>query len=116
MSGSNWVKFGVSKDPDKRLFTLQCGNPHELSFLFGVWCRKPVELESQLHILNRKRRSKFSREWFLIPPNDLRLMANRISYACSIAEAQRGVSIKLFRQIVRGAYPWLDEVSEVGLG
>jgi hypothetical protein len=71
--GSSWlhgyaVKVGISADPQKRLATLQIGNPAKLELLdaFGPFPRIPLwELEQQLHA--QMQDARLMGEWFCVP-------------------------------------------------
>jgi len=56
------VKIGVSKDPKKRLSSLQAGNPVTLEILTTRKSNRPYELESKLHSILSDLR--VSGEWF----------------------------------------------------
>lgn len=67
--GTQPVKIGYSKDPEKRLLYLQTGNPIELRIKVWLECdteAEAVHLERLLHRIAQKKFKRLMGEWFLI--------------------------------------------------
>jgi hypothetical protein len=56
------VKIGISKDPQRRLDTLQTGSPHELELIYTARVAAESECEDYLHEMWSSRR--LNGEWF----------------------------------------------------
>lgn len=48
-NGKQWYKIGVSKQPYKRMSSLQTGSPLEVTLIHRVFSFNPLELEESLH-------------------------------------------------------------------
>jgi hypothetical protein len=48
-NGKHWYKIGLSKQPLKRMSSLQTGSPLEVTLIHRVFSFNPVELEKSLH-------------------------------------------------------------------
>jgi fumarate reductase subunit D len=74
ISDGNRVKIGkTTTDPQKRLSTLQTGNPRKLELLHQFECRNPDRLEKYLHKLFASKRERG--EWFRLEELDKKILA-----------------------------------------
>jgi hypothetical protein len=62
---SDLHKIGVSREPLKRLATLQTGNPEKLILMACYPCKNPYSAERKIH--TRLRRENVNGEWFRLP-------------------------------------------------
>jgi hypothetical protein len=68
------IKIGVSKNPQRRLKTLQTGHPHKLTLLFSIPSPSAYKIEKQLHKMLTDFRVKKTNcvrsEWFCLKDRD----------------------------------------------
>ena len=65
----DYYKIGYSKNPSKRLTSLQVSNPFDLQFLILHKCRDAKSIESQLH--KQYEKLKIRGEWFALTHNEI---------------------------------------------
>lgn len=75
ISSDNSIKIGISRDPEKRLSTLQCGSPKQMALIYQTdFCDNADAVESVCHVSMRSNHERG--EWFHIDP---RLAINILS-------------------------------------
>lgn len=69
-TGNNLYKIGVTRNNDnKRIKSLQAGNPTELRIIHLYECEYPFRLETMLH--NRYKNNNVLNEWFDMKDSDV---------------------------------------------
>lgn len=77
ISCHDFVKVGISDDPEFRLITLQVGCPYELRVLAVFKSMNALQDEARLHQLWK--RYEVRGEWFKVPESELSFVAGAIS-------------------------------------
>lgn len=81
---SNYIKVGISKDPEKRLKSLQTGHPNKLHLLFieEFECKRNhlLKIEKLIHRDLRLKNFKKRGEWFYIPEDKIEEVKSVIRY------------------------------------
>jgi hypothetical protein len=62
-------KVGVSKNPNKRIKSMETGNPDDLIILYVYNSKKSYVIEKTLHRLYQQYHVKL--EWFSLPTNEV---------------------------------------------
>jgi hypothetical protein len=69
--GTSWVKFGISSDPERRMKSLQTGNPMELELLYVIGpFRDAMKWEKRIHSVLTADGLHVRGEWFIVHPGD----------------------------------------------
>ena len=69
----NFYKIGISKEPQKRIFNLQTGNPNKLKLIFELIVNKNInsrDVEKVIHTYLKEQNMLISGEWFKIESED----------------------------------------------
>jgi predicted GIY-YIG superfamily endonuclease len=67
MQCNNYIKIGVSKNPERRIKSLQTGNPYKIKLILAIEDSAAYDLEYQFHKYYEKEKSVG--EWFEINDN-----------------------------------------------
>ena len=93
----NYIKIGISKNPEKRLKQLQTAYPTKLTIIFTeeFYCKRNhlLKIESVIHKKVKAIATKVNGEWFEISQNDLQEIKNTI-IICRIQYEENEVSLK----------------------
>lgn len=80
----NYIKVGVSKNPERRIKQLQTGNEHQLSLLFKEEfnCSRNhlLKIEKELHKKLKQMTTKSIGEWFLLDKCKIDNVKNIITF------------------------------------
>lgn len=64
-------KIGISKNPEKRIKSLQTGNDNKLKIIHKVLCENYMKVEKALH--NKYSFLKINGEWFELTEEDVKI-------------------------------------------